>query len=702
MHLPRASDPLGRGATPTGRFLDLADDGRPRGVDPSRDRSGLGRRARVAWRPTSLLRSTPCEWPPTTPMPCGPGPCEIADRDEQAQTTADLRACSAGCSQPTTSSSSAVATTGSTATCCGRSPAPASVCCATDAARFGQSPRRAVARREGEVPRRRPPRRHEGQLARPVHRPDYFAYVSVKRFGPGGEVVGERRFLGLWRVRRLPVAARPTSRCCGARCRPCRAAPASTARQPRRTRAPDILETFHARRTVPDRHRRAVTIAIGIPNLQERRQVRLFARRDDYGRFVSCLIYVPRDRYSSPIVERMEEILLDAYGGQSAEYDSSITASVLARLHVLVFVGPDAPTDIDERREVERRLAAVTRWWADDLRDCLVATAHGEEAGLATFAAVAHGFPASYREAFAPAAAVTDLQRMDALGDDGTATALYDRAADGGPGAAPEAVLPRRACRSRRCCRSLEQMGVAGHRRAPVRVHARPDARASGCTTSGCAPPGRRDAVRSRVRDEFLATFGAVWRGEVENDGFNRLVLVAGLTARPGHGAAGLRQVPAPDRPHLQPGLRRGHAGRPPGHRAPAGRAVHGAVRPAPRRQPGPGVRRHRRRDRRRRSTRWPASTRTASCARFLALVEATMRTNAYRPTTDGRAPSVLAFKLDPPSVPDLPPPAAAVRDLGVLARASRACTCAAAAWRAAASAGATAGRTSAPRSSGS
>jgi glutamate dehydrogenase len=160
----------------------------------------------------------------------------------------------------------------------------------------------------------------------------------------------------------------------------------------------NILETFPRDDLFQIGTDELFTMAMGILNLQERRQVRLFARRDDYGRFVSCLIYVPRDRYSTAIVERMNEILLDAYGGQSAEYDSSITASVLARLHVLVFVGPDAPTDVDEPA-VERRLAAVTRWWVDDLRG---RPRHQPRRGTGPrhFARVEHGFPASYREAF--------------------------------------------------------------------------------------------------------------------------------------------------------------------------------------------------------------------------------------------------------------------------------------------------------------
>jgi glutamate dehydrogenase len=358
-----------------------------------------------------------------------------------------------------------------------------------------------------------------------VHRPDYFAYVSVKRFERDGEVVGERRFIGLWaasvyrsRAVDIPLLRRKVQ---SVQTRSALPLDSHGGRELR-----NILETFPRDDLFQIGTDELFTMAMGILNLQERRQVRLFARRDDYGRFVSCLIYVPRDRYSTAIVERMNEILLDAYGGQSAEYDSSITASVLARLHVLVFVGPDAPTDVDEPA-VERRLAAVTRWWVDDLRDALV-TSLGEEQGLDTFARVEHGFPASYREAFGAAHAVADLDRLSALGDDGgIVTALYDRPSADGPELRLQ-IYSRAELSLSSVLPALEQMGVEVTDERPFELTPEGQPTAWVYDLGLQPPPGvvASDAVRS----EFLATFGAVWQGAVESDGFNRLVLLAGLT----------------------------------------------------------------------------------------------------------------------------------------------------------------------------
>ncbi|HEY1281767.1 MAG TPA: hypothetical protein VGF22_18950, partial [Acidimicrobiales bacterium] len=139
-----------------------------------------------------------------------------------------------------------------------------------------------------------------------VHRPDYFAYVSVKRFGREGEVVGERRFIGLWaasvyrsRAVDIPLLRRKVQ---SVQARSELPLDSHGGRELR-----NILETFPRDDLFQIGADELFTMAMGILNLQERRQVRLFARRDDYGRFVSCLIYVPRDRYSTAIVERMNE-----------------------------------------------------------------------------------------------------------------------------------------------------------------------------------------------------------------------------------------------------------------------------------------------------------------------------------------------------------------------------------------------------------
>jgi glutamate dehydrogenase len=486
-----------------------------------------------------------------------------------------------------------------------------------------------------------------------VHRADYFAYVGVKRLGPDGRVLGERRFIGLWGAAtyRSTTAEIPLI------------GPKVAAVRHRAGLAPashggrelwNVLETYPRDDLFQISEDELLATALEILNLQERRQLRLFARRDDYGRFVSCLIYVPRERYSTTIVERMEEILLARFGGVSAEYDSSITASVLARLHVLVFVGEDAPTDVDTR-DVERQLAAVTRWWLDDLRDALVES-RGEEAGLAVFARYGDAFPAAYREAFTSPAAVKDLDRLDRLADDSEAlvTALYQRFDGAADGELRLKLYSRQPISLSSVLPVLEQMGVQVVDERPYEL------RPSGATNAWIydfgllAPAGV--PTEPRVRDEFLGTFGAVWRGELENDGFNRLVLAGGLTALQitvlRAYAKYLRQIGltfsqsyVEETLAAHPGIARRLVElftvrfdpRLDGNRALESDGIAAEVTEAL-----DGV----------------ASLDQDRILRaVLGLVLATVRTNAYRPDGAGARRPVLVFKLDPALVPDLPLP---------------------------------------------
>ena len=98
--------------------------------------------------------------------------------------------------------------------------------------------------------------------------------------------------------------------------------------------------------------------------------MRLFVRRDAFGRFLSCLVYLPRERFNTENRKRVQDILQQAFGGTSVDYTTRVSESVLARLHVVVYTEPGAIPEYDVA-EIEARLAAATRAWTDDLRDAL-------------------------------------------------------------------------------------------------------------------------------------------------------------------------------------------------------------------------------------------------------------------------------------------------------------------------------------------
>src|SRR5205823_659932 len=210
-----------------------------------------------------------------------------------------------------------------------------------------------------------------------VHRPAYLDYVGVKRFDDAGAVSSERRFLGLYTHTayratpwEIPVLRRKVQRVVE-----------------RSGFAPgghdhkalvEILETYPRDELFQIGEDELFQIALGILHLGERRRVRLFVRPDAFGRFVSCLVFLPAERYNTAARRRVQEILQEELGGISADFSARVSESVLVRLHVIVRTGPGGAGRDYDVGAIEARLAEATRTWTDDLRDALVDEA-GEE-----------------------------------------------------------------------------------------------------------------------------------------------------------------------------------------------------------------------------------------------------------------------------------------------------------------------------------
>ncbi|MEO3812947.1 NAD-glutamate dehydrogenase [Sphaerisporangium sp. B11E5] len=356
-----------------------------------------------------------------------------------------------------------------------------------------------------------------------VHRPVYLDYVGVKVFSPEGEVVGERRFLGLFThvaysesISRIPVLRRKLGEVLD------RAGLAPDSHDGKD--AIEILESYPRAELFHVPAEELVPVVAGVLRLRERKRVRLFLSRDDYGRYISCLIYLPRDRYTTDVRVRVQDILLLALGGTSLDYSTMIGESPLARLHVTIRGERGKPLSIEgvDVEELESRIAATTRSWEDGL-----AAALGDDAiAIGRYAAA---FPEAYKEDFTPDVAVEDLRRLEGIAatPGEIAMDLY-RLHDEwrfklyriGAAVSLSDVLPL-----------LGRMGVEVVDERPYRV-ARKNAEPCWIYDFGLRfPPSDRvgDEAFTRLVED---TFGALWRGEIESDGFNALVPAAGLTWR--------------------------------------------------------------------------------------------------------------------------------------------------------------------------
>jgi glutamate dehydrogenase len=372
-----------------------------------------------------------------------------------------------------------------------------------------------------------------------VHRPSYLDYIGVKKFDADGNVIGERRFLGLFSsaaytesVRRVPVIRRKVAEVLE------RAGFSPNSHDGRDLL--QILETYprdELFQTPADELRAIVTSVL---YLQERRRLRLYLRQDEYGRYYSALVYLPRDRYTTAVRLRIIEILKEELGGISVDFTAWNTESILSRLHFVVRVPQGTElehlSDADKER-IEARLVEAARSWEDAFAEALNAEL-GEERAAELMRRYAHAFPEGYKADHNPRAAVADLVHLEQLNaEEGKdfALSLYEPV-----GATPEerrfkiyrtgdaislsAVLP-----------VLNRLGVEVVDERPYELRCS-DRSVAWIYDFGLRIPrpqgGGADYFSDDARERFQDAFAATWTGQAENDGFNALVLSAGLTWR--------------------------------------------------------------------------------------------------------------------------------------------------------------------------
>jgi glutamate dehydrogenase len=363
-----------------------------------------------------------------------------------------------------------------------------------------------------------------------VHRPGYSDYVGIKRYNPAGEVVGEHRFVGLFsstayaaRVSEIPLLRQKV------------AAVLNRAALPDGGHLAKALEHILASYPRDDLFQigedALYDTTLGILAAVERQRLRLFLWRDPYERFVSCLVFVPREAYSTELRKKFQAILMSAFAGQRADFAVLLGDTLLARVHFTIRTPPGQVPAYDVR-EIEARLAAAARRWDDELRDALVDEA-GEGHGMALFKRWGVAFPQVYRECFRARAAVPDVLKIDALTPEqplglalyhplgGSAHNLGFKVYRLGAPVVLSDSLPM-----------LEHMGVRvmGEDNFRIRQGHGDAARVSMHDFKLDAPLS--DEIEPELLSRlFEGAFARVFRGEVENDDFNRLVLRAGLAA---------------------------------------------------------------------------------------------------------------------------------------------------------------------------
>ncbi len=420
-----------------------------------------------------------------------------------------------------------------------------------------------------------------------VHRPSYLDYVGIKRLSQAGKVVGEWRFLGLLThmaysdsITRIPILRRKLTEVY-------EASGISADSHDGRDLA-EFMEVYPREELFQTPTEELAAVAGEVLRLRERMQTRLFLRKDIYGRYVSCLVYLSRDRYNTKVRVAVQEILRRVLGGAQVDYSAVVGEGPIARLHIVVRAerGKDL-VDVDVAA-LEQAIAAAVRSWDDDLVREAVAQL-GEGPGRALLAEFADSISDTYKADVPAAAAISDLAKIkqmrecgldisfemwESAGYVGGVPAEHEQQAltAGLTGLSNPAGRAERAGRahqgeagggegwgrSRRVWRltihrtgspitltdvlpRLQHMGVEVVDEHPYEFPgAEPfwiydfGLRREGAATSG--PGGRTTQVPpvslASVAGQLEGALSALWNGEIEDDGFNTLVLDAGLTWR--------------------------------------------------------------------------------------------------------------------------------------------------------------------------
>ncbi|MEB0077545.1 NAD-glutamate dehydrogenase [Pseudomonas sp. CCI3.2] len=490
-----------------------------------------------------------------------------------------------------------------------------------------------------------------------VHRPAYPDYVSIRQIDASGNVTKECRFMGLYTssvygesVRQIPYIRRKVAEV------ERRSGFDSKAHLGKElTQVVEVLPRDDLFQTPVDE---LFNTVMSIVQIQERNKIRVFLRKDPYGRFCYCLAYVPRDVYSTEVRQKIQQVLMDRLKASDCEFWTFFSESVLARVQLILRVDPKSRLDIDPQ-QLENEVVQACRSWQDDYSN-LVVESFGEAHGTSVLADFPKGFPAGYRERFAAHSAVVDMQHLLSLTEaNPLVMSFYQPLAQGGkqqlhcklyhadtPLALSD-VLP-----------ILENLGLRVLGEFPYRLR-RTNGREFWIHDFAFTAGEGLNLDISQLNDTLQDAFVHIVSGDAENDAFNRLVLTAGLPWRD----VALLRAYARYMKQIRLGFDLGYIASTLNNHTEIARELTRLFKTRfylARKLTGD--------DLEDKQLRLEQAILTALdevqvlnedriLRRYLDLIKATLRTNFYQPDANGQNKSYFSFKFNPRLIPELPKP---------------------------------------------
>ena len=362
-----------------------------------------------------------------------------------------------------------------------------------------------------------------------VHRNAYSDYVVVKRFDKKGQVDGECRFLGLYTSpvytlspSKIPVVREKIQHVLK------RSGIDDNSHDGKALR--QVLETFPRDELLQSNTSELYETAVSVANIQERHLVRLYMRADPYGKFLNCIVYVPRDNFSTSTREKIQDLIGSTVNAVEYEFTTYFSESVLARCHIVFRMDAAKPAVYDVKR-LESLIVDLSRSWEDRLRTSLC-DSHGEETGTVLYEGYAKAFSSGYKENYEARAALHDIDTISGLHKDNSiAMSFYQ------PIGVDKKIMHFKVFHLNAALELsdiiplLENLGLRVLGEHPFKIK-----------------PANGDVIWMHdfqllynnsvaidihaVRDNFQDAFESIWRGYAESDSFNNLVLGAQLNWR--------------------------------------------------------------------------------------------------------------------------------------------------------------------------
>ncbi len=364
-----------------------------------------------------------------------------------------------------------------------------------------------------------------------VHRPAYGDYVIIKRYDDNGKVVGGFRFLGLYTSavyhdspRSIPIVRRKISEVLKQS--------GFVEGSHNYKELAQILHTFPRDELILSTVEELLETTLSVLSIQERKLIRLFMRQDPFGKFVTALVYMPREIFNTEIRMQIHDLIASYLDIEGSDFSLHLSESVLARIRFVFKLKQPVSGELD-LAHIERQIVQLARRWRDELYNALVESL-GEEQGVDLYGLYRDAFPYGYRDTYSARVGVTDIQRMEVLfGDPQTSLALSFYLSQEPTHSSLKLKIfhQNSELMLSDLVPVLENFGLRVVDEIPYPVE-RSDGQRMYIYDFTLLYEADPDLDPSSLREMFHDAFINIWYGRAENDSYNQLIIGSRLTWR--------------------------------------------------------------------------------------------------------------------------------------------------------------------------